>query len=207
MAASSSPSTAFDLPRNFSCERDPETGQIYYLDHTNETISWSHPRDNLPPNFECRLQLGTGKKYYADHINKATSFSHPYHKELHLPGEPDLPYPHEQCLDSEGRHFYRYHETQTSSWVHPFKLAELKTSGILDAETDTYGGEDGQAWKAWILEDIAECGPNCGSSYFVNYRTRDIDWQSPEHKRIARKKAEERRAARVAANDLDPPNC
>jgi hypothetical protein len=41
-------------------------------------------------------------------------------------------------------------------------LAELKAIGILDEEIDEYGGEHGQAWKAWVLEDVAECGPNRG---------------------------------------------
>ena len=70
-----------------------------------------------------------------------------------------------------------------------------------------YGGQYGQAWKAWILEDIAEGADHTGSSYFVDYRTGGIDWQSSEHKRIARKKASERRAAReAAAAAKDQPN-
>lgn len=87
--------------------------------------------------------------------------------------------------------------------MHPVKLAELKATGILDEDTDEYGGGDGQAWKAWILEDIAECGLSKGETYFVNYRTGDVNWRSPEHMRIAHQKALERRAAREAAEEQD----
>lgn len=133
-----------------------------------------------------------------------SSPSHPNHKTLHRSSDSELSlqYPHEQGLDAEGRHFYLNHETKTTSWLHPVKLAELEATGILDEETDEYG-ENGQAWKAWILEDIAECGLNKGMSYYVDYRSGDVDWQSPEDKRIAHQMAMERRAVREAAQAKD----
>jgi hypothetical protein len=197
--------TSSGLPPNFEHAKDLATGRTYFIDHTNETTSWIHPRirDELPPNFDARIDTASGQIYFVDHTNKTTSRSHPRHKEFHRTSDPDLPYPYEQCLDAEGRHFYTNDENKTRSWMHPVKLAELQANGILDDDTDEYGGEDGQAWKAWILEDIAECGLSRGETYFVNYRTGDVNWASPEHMRIAHQKALERRAAREAAEDQD----
>lgn len=200
-ASASMPSS--DLPPNFDYAKDAATGRTYFIDHVNKTTSWIHPhlKDELPPDFECRIDTASGKIYFIDHINKTTSLSHPRHKDLHRSSEPDLdlPHPYEQCLNAEGQHYYLNVESQAISWTHPTKLAELKATGILEQDTDEFGGEDGQAWKAWILEDVAECGLDKGMSYFVNYRTGDIDWRSPEHKKIAHEKALERRAAREAA--------
>ena len=207
MAGDSLASSPSDLPPNFDWAKDPETGRAYYLDHTNGTTSWIHPRliEELPPNFECQMDIDSCKIYFVDHTNKTTSLCHPRHKDFHRSSASDLElsYPYEQCIDAQGRHHYKNHESKTTSWLHPVKLAELKATGILDEEIDVYGGEDGQAWKTWILEDVAEWGLSKGTSYFVDYRTGYVDWQSPEHKRIAHQKALERRAAREAAEQQD----
>lgn len=196
-----------DLPPNFDARMDKASGKMYFVDHTNKTTSWIHPRikDELPPNFDARIDIASGKIYFVDHTNQTTSRSHPRHKEFHRSSDSDrdLSYPYEQCLDAEGRHFYTNDESKTTSWMHPVKLAELKASGILDEDIDEHGGDDGQVWKAWILEDIAECGLSKGETYFVNYRTGNVDWRSPEHMRIARQKALERRALREAAKEKD----
>jgi hypothetical protein len=201
--ATETPSSSFDLPPNLDYAKDPETGRLYYIDHTTETTSWIHPRlkDELPPNFECRMDKASEKICFIDHANKTSSLSHLCHKDFHRHSdtEPELLYPYKQCVDAEGRHYYINDESKTTSWMHPTKLAELKATGILDEEIDEYRGDDGQAWKAWVLEDVAECGLNRGASYFVNYRTGSVDWQSPEQRRIAQQKALERRAAREAA--------
>jgi hypothetical protein len=201
MATENLSSHPSDLPPNFDYAKDPETGRIYYIDHTNETNSFIHPRlkEELPPNFECRMELTTGKIYFVDHVNKTTSKSHPRHKDFHRHSDSDakLNSPYNQCLDAEGRHFYTNDETLTTSWLNPVKLAKLKATGILDQDTDRYG-EDGYAWKTWILEDVAECGLNKGTSYWVNYRDGSVNWQSPEDIRIAHQKAVERRVQREA---------
>ncbi|EPE30483.1 WW [Glarea lozoyensis ATCC 20868] len=193
-----------DLPPDVDYAKDPETGRVYYIDHANETNSFIHPRlkEELPPNWECRMEPTTGKIFFVDHANKTTSRSHPRHKDFHRHSDSDveLQSPYNQCLDAEGRHFYTNDETKTTSWLSPVKLAELEATGILDKDTEVYG-EDGHAWKSWILEDVAESGLNKGTSYWVNYRDGSVDWQSPEDKRIARQKNMERRAQREATQD------
>lgn len=79
--------------------------------------------------------------------------------------------------------------------MHPGKLAELSASGVLDGEGDE-NADGGEAWRQWVLRDVAECGLEKGTTYWVDYRNGSVDWQSPEDKRIARQRALERRAAR-----------
>lgn len=201
--ATETPLSSADLPPNFDYAKDPKTGRVFYIDHKTETTSWIHPRlkDELPPNFECRIDEISQKIYFVDHTNKTSSFSHPCHENFHRHSdpEPELLYPYKQCLDAEGRHYYINDESKTTSWMHPAKLAKLKATGILDDVGDEYGGENLKAWKEWILEDVAECGLAKGASYFVDYRTGSVNWQSPEERRIAHQNALERRAAREAA--------
>jgi hypothetical protein len=137
-------SSSFDLPPNFDYTKEPETGRLYYIDHTTETTSWIYLRlkDELPPNFEYRIDKASGKIYFIDHANKTSSLSHPCHKDFHwrTDTEPELLYPYKQCLDAEGRQYYINDESKTTSWMHPTKLAELKAIGILDEEIHEYRG-------------------------------------------------------------------
>jgi hypothetical protein len=210
MSTESLSSDPSDLPPNVDYAKDPETGRIYYIDHNNETNSFVHPRlkEDLPPNFECRMKDTSEEIYFVDHNTKTTSMSHPRHKDFHRPSDSDAELlrlsQYEQGLDADGRHFYSNHETRTTSWLNPVKLAELETTGILDDQDVDIYGEDEHAWKAclaWILEDVAECGLNKGHSYWVNYRhgpDGSVNWQSPEDKKIVRQKVKVRRAQREA---------
>ncbi|KAH8602660.1 hypothetical protein B0O99DRAFT_603905 [Bisporella sp. PMI_857] len=155
----------------------------------------SSTTSDLPPGFTEAIDPKTGKKYYIDHNSQTSSFANP-NQEPYTPG---LPYPYERLHDDKGRAYYTDHEKQTTSWMNPVKLAELKSSGILDAETDEYSGEDRQAWKAWVIGDVAGEGEYKGMEYWVNYRTGIVEWQSPEDKRIGKEAADARRAARIAA--------
>ena len=49
-----------------------------------------------------------------------------------------------------------------------------------------------------ILVDVAEGGDYSGTSYWVDYRTEDIDWQSPGDRKISWEKTVERRADAAA---------
>jgi len=57
--------------------------------------------------------------------------------------------------------------------MNPVKLAELKGSGVVEGEGEREG--DGDAWKQWILSDVA-AAPYEGDVYWVNYRTGEADW-------------------------------
>lgn len=142
---------------------------------------------DLPPNFASATDPATGKTYYINEKEGTTSFTHPRHTELHEPYTPGIPYPYERMIDERGRAYYLDREAKTSSWLHPAKLAELKSKGVLDKD----GSEE--SWRDWILEEVAE-EPNRGDPYWVDYKTGEVGWQSPDDAKVAREKAEARRA-------------
>jgi hypothetical protein len=152
----------------------------------------SAPTADLPPNFTSATDPETGKTYYINKTDNTTSFTHPKHTYLHEPYTSGVPYPHERKIDEKGRAYYLDREAKSSSWLHPAKLAELKAKGVLDKDD----GGDGERWREWILKEVAEDGPDKGEPYWVDYKTGEVDWQSPEEKRVSREKAEARRAAR-----------
>lgn len=148
------------------------------------------PTTDLPQSVTSRVDAATGKTYHLDHDTHTTSWYHPRHTHLHEPYTPGVPYPYERQISEDGRAYYLNRNAKTTSWLHPAKLAELQATGILDADTDEYGGEDGTAWKAWILMEIAE-EPNKGEQYWVDYRRNEANWQSPEDKKAARQRTQE----------------
>jgi hypothetical protein len=158
---------------------------------TSTNAPSSSQSSDLPRGFTTAIDAATGRLYYINHIDRSTSFRHPRHTYLHEPYTPGVPYPHERIFDEMGRAYYLDREAKTSSWLHPGKLAQLKAKGILDTEED----EGGEAWREWILMEVAEA-PNKGQEYWVDYKKGEVDWQSPEGRRTAREKGEARRAAK-----------
>jgi hypothetical protein len=156
---------------------------------------------DLTPGFEAVVDPKTRKTYYLDQMTKRPNYIL-QSPTAYIPAQPepytsDLPYPYERMIDVWGRSYYGNHETNTTSWMHPVRLGELKATGILDTETGEYEGEEGQAWRGWILEDVTE-GEYEGIVYWVSYRTGGVDWQSPEDKRIGGEKFKAKRAAAAA---------
>lgn len=150
---------------------------------------------DLPIGFEEVIDPNSAKPYYRDHDTKTTSWQHPRHIILHEPYTPGLPYPYERKMDEKGRAYYVNHETKTTSWMHPVQVERLKTSGILDRESDPYGGEDGQAWKGWILGAIAGKGDYEGMEYWVDYHDGTVNWRSPEDIRVGAEAVRKKKAA------------
>jgi hypothetical protein len=147
---------------------------------------------NLPPNFASATGPATGKTYYINKKEGTTSFRHPRHTELHEPYTPGVPYPHGRIIDDKGRAYYLDREAKTSSWLHPGKLAELKSKGVLDREGPK------ASWRDYILEEISEVPGK--DPYWVDYKTGEVSWQSPDDVKEAREKAEARREAARGAN-------
>jgi len=145
-----------------------------------------------PVDFEEAIDPSSGKTYYLNHTAGTTSWENPTLREPFTPG---LPYPYESQIDSKGRTYYVNHQTKATSWMHPVKLEELKASGILDTGSDKYGGDDGQAWKGWILGAIAAEGEYEGMDYWIDYRDGSVNWQSPEDARIGSEKVKRKQAA------------
>lgn len=118
-------------------------------------------------------------------------------------GEPftiGLPYPYERKTDEKGRYYYLNHKTGTSSWLNPVKLAELKSSGILDKEMDQLvsDGKAGDDWP-WIVKQVIEDGQQKGEEYWVNYRQFPdgcANNRSPEDTKAGYVASAEARAAR-----------
>lgn len=155
---------------------------------------------DAPPRITEATDPSTGRTYYLDHTARTTSWEHPRHTRDHEPYTPGLPYPFERHVDELGRAFYHNHETGTTSWMNPARLTEVKEKGLLEGEGEgnLYGGEDGEAWRGWVLGDVAEPGPKEGWWYWVNYRTGKTEWQSPEDKKIALERIRLRKAAESA---------
>lgn len=67
-----------NLPQGWSVSWTAE-GRKYYIDHTNQTSSWTHPLevDTLPPGWEKVVSQEYGT-YYVNHITKRTQFNSPY---------------------------------------------------------------------------------------------------------------------------------
>jgi len=126
---------------------------------------------NLPANFSAAVDEATGKTYYLNHTDNTTSWLHPQANEERMPFTPGIPYPYERRIDAKGRYYYLNHETHTSSWLNPVKLAELKASGVLDADIDplVVDGRAGDEWP-WIMEEVVQEGPQKGESYWLNFR-------------------------------------
>jgi hypothetical protein len=147
---------------------------------------------NLPPNFASATDPATGKTYYINNKEGTTSFRHPRHTKMHEPYTPGVPYPHERIIDDKGRAYYLDREAKTSSWLHPGKLAELKSKGVLDREGPK------ASWRDYILEEVSERPGK--DPYWVDYKTGEVSWQSPDDVKEAREKAEARREAARGAN-------
>lgn len=79
--------------------------------------------------------------------------------------------------------------------MHPVRLQELKASGILETKHDQYEGEDGQAWRRWILGAVAGKGEFEGEEYWVDYRDGTVNWRNPEDIRIGAEAVRQKKAA------------
>ncbi|KAL5591809.1 hypothetical protein FOVSG1_010698 [Fusarium oxysporum f. sp. vasinfectum] len=75
------------LPTGWECRLTPE-GQIYYVNHNDQTTSWTKPiapaLASLPPGWQ-EMHTPDGRPYYVDHNTQTTSWDRP------PPTEPTLP--------------------------------------------------------------------------------------------------------------------
>uniref|UniRef100_A0A6U2BQM6 WW domain-containing protein n=1 Tax=Hemiselmis andersenii TaxID=464988 RepID=A0A6U2BQM6_HEMAN len=69
-----------ELPVGWQAKLDPESGEIYYVNHTTQTTSWDKPKmsdSELRARWSCKVDLATGLKYYEDHLTKTTQWDPP----------------------------------------------------------------------------------------------------------------------------------
>jgi len=99
----------------------------------------------------------------------------------------DLPLPssYSRKVDDKGRAYYAHHETQSTSWLHPTKLAELQAAGFVASSTAGSGDggasslADAEEYTAkgqlppWVVEEVSLVPTSEGEheSYWVDYRT------------------------------------
>jgi hypothetical protein len=78
-------SASSNLPDSISAAVDEETGKTYYADHTTQSTSWVHPRDDqigepftagLPYPYERKTDK-KGRCYYLNHKTGASSWLNP----------------------------------------------------------------------------------------------------------------------------------
>mmetsp|Transcript_24829 Transcript_24829/g.48278 ORF Transcript_24829/g.48278 Transcript_24829/m.48278 type:complete len:151 (+) Transcript_24829:244-696(+) len=69
-----------DLPVGWQARVDPNSGQIYYVDHATQSTSWEKPAatDSITTaRWSCKIDADSGERYYEDHVTKTTQWHPP----------------------------------------------------------------------------------------------------------------------------------